>query len=467
MRSLSCTTTALLVNESELEEKTVTSYVGRLLGRRGPADESPLWLVAIAITAVGGAWVLQRVQMPAAWLVGPLVVGVVWSLIRPKMPSVPTPIHRLAMALLGASIAEHVTPQVLSTLKTILGPALLIVALLVVVSVGLGLVFSRLSRLDSISGVLSFLPGAASAIVALSSDMRADPRVVSTLQYLRVTIVVITAPPMAAFMLSSAAISGPEVAGVEPATAAVATTVAAASASHSETDLSAARPTADAPAGAPLAPSAAKPATPLELVSSPVPPDGRTPPIPPSTSSDAHRFPDAPATGILAHVVTWGSVLLGFLLARVLAFNAATLLMPMLLLTFAASTNLPHAPIHPWVIVGAFLVLGMWAGLQFDRRSLQAVGAAALWAIPLIGALILLSGIMGFLLHRFTGISFITAFLATVPGGLETMLATSMSLGANTALVLSIQLLRFILVLVMSPLIAHLVPSRERVSGLP
>lgn len=43
------------------------------------------------------------------------------------------------------------------------------------------MVFSRLSRLDSVSGVLSFLLGAASAMVALSRDLRADPRVGSTL----------------------------------------------------------------------------------------------------------------------------------------------------------------------------------------------------------------------------------------------------------------------------------------------
>src|SRR5690606_40579663 len=64
---------------------------------------------------------------------------------------------------------------------TILGPALVIVVVLITVSVGNGLVFSRLSQLDSVSGVLSFLLGAAAAMVALSRDLRADPRVVSTL----------------------------------------------------------------------------------------------------------------------------------------------------------------------------------------------------------------------------------------------------------------------------------------------
>lgn len=416
---------------------------------------------------MGGAWAFQRVQMPAAWLVGPLVVSVLWSLFRPDMPAVPTPLHRLAMALLGASIAEHVTPQMLGSFKTILGPALGIVTALVVVSVGIGLVFSRLSRLDSVSGVLGFLPGAASAIVALSRDMRADPRVVSTLQYLRLTIVIVTAPPMAAFMLSSAAIPGPEAAAVGPGTAAVETTNVVAPAPHTVIHSSATEPTAGASVGAPFAASAAKQAIPLEHVTSPAPLTAGTPPISPSNSSEVQRFANPLTTIVLAHVVTWGSVLLGLLLARVIAFNAATLLLPMLLLTFAGSTDLPHAPIHPWVTVGAFLILGMWVGLQFDRRSLQAAGAAALWAIPLIGVLILLSSVMGFLLHRFTGISFITAFLATVPGGLETMLATSMSLGANATVVLSMQLLRFILVLLMSPLIAHLVPSGARRAELP
>lgn len=138
----------------------------------------------------------------------------------------------------------------------------------------------------------------------------------------------------------------------------------------------------------------------------------------------------------------------------------------MFLLAFAASTDLPHALIHPWVTAGTFVVLGMWAGLQFDRRAVQKVGTAALWAIPLIIVLILVCGAMGVLLHRFTDIPFVTAFLATVPGGLEAMIATSLDLGADATLVLSIQVLRFVLVLVMSPFIARGIPSRTRLSGL-
>ncbi|HEY8343560.1 MAG TPA: AbrB family transcriptional regulator, partial [Calditerricola sp.] len=59
------------------------------------------------------------------------------------------------------------------------------------------------------------------------------------------------------------------------------------------------------------------------------------------------------------------------------------------------------------------------------------------------------------LLSRISRIPLVTAFLAAAPGGLEAMLATSLDLGADAALVLSIQLLRFLVVLLMAPFIAR------------
>lgn len=80
--------------------------------------DAGLFLFAAPLTAVSGGWIFQRVQMPAAWLIGPLVVSLLWGLLRPGMPGMPVSLHRLSMALLGASIAENVAPQVVITLKT-------------------------------------------------------------------------------------------------------------------------------------------------------------------------------------------------------------------------------------------------------------------------------------------------------------------------------------------------------------
>lgn len=353
-------------------------------------------LAAVATAGIGGAWVLQQVHVPAPWLVGPLVVAMLWRSFGPATPGVPQWLQRAASALLGANLAENVTPQVLQTLQEALGGALSTVLVLLAASVGTGLLFARLARMDPITGVLSFLPGAASAVVALSRDLRADPRLVSTLQYLRLTIVVLAAP-FAASLLASAGLS-PDLDGSLPA-----------------------------------------PDPALSIM-------GR----------------DTGPEGLLSHALTWGSVLLGLWVGRTLVLPAATLLVPMTLLVTAGALGYPGATISPWFITAAFVVVGMWAGLQFDRPAIVRAGKAALWAVPLVFALILVSGLSALLLSQVSGIPLVTTFLATAPGGLEAMVATSLDLGADAALVLSIQLLRFLVVLVTAPFVAHRLSGASR-----
>src|SRR5690606_5112558 len=48
---------------------------------------------------------------------------------------------------------------------------------------------ARVARLSRVTGVLAFVPGGASAMVAMSPEVGADPRVVATVQYVRLVLV--------------------------------------------------------------------------------------------------------------------------------------------------------------------------------------------------------------------------------------------------------------------------------------
>ena len=400
-RNATCAT-LLYGQGSALEESTVNP---RSAGRHALLHLSKTypdaWLtLLVATSGLGGAWLLRHVHIPAAWLVGPLIVSVLWQLFGPGTPSVPRWGQRLAMALIGAHLAGNVTPQVLDTLQGAFGAAVFIVLLLLAASVGGGLLFARLTRMDTSTGVLSFLPGAASAIVVLSRDLHADPRFVSTMQYLRMTIVVLVTPFIAASLVSSGFVAHSGMQGNIPAAA------------------------------------------------------------PPLAVLGVEGWDN----GLPALALTWGSVMLGLWLGQAIAFPAVTLLVPLGVLVTAAALGHPGAPLPPWLISGAFVVVGMWAGLQFDRQAVAKAGKAALWALPLIFALILVSSVAAVLLSRLSEIPLVTAFLATAPGGLEAMVATSLHLGADAALVLAIQLLRFLVILVMAPFIAHRL-TRSRAGG--
>lgn len=351
---------------------------------------------------VGGlaATVLERLHVPAAWLAGPLITGMLWTLASGTTLIVPTSWHRLAMALIGVSIAQETKRELLLSLGEFLAPAVLPVLAVIGMGLGLGLLFSRVGNVDPTTGMLSFLPGGASAVVALSRDLQADPRLVATLQYLRLLIVVLVAPFIVALMMGTAAPTGDIVDsghGTPPVIVGLDTTIA-------------------------------------------------------STSSGK----------LLPFVLTFGSAVLGVIAAKAFRFPTTAILLPLGLITAAIVAGLPIARLPPVLTNGAFLLLGLWAGLQFDRRSLRQVGGTAARALPLIMLMIGFSVLMAASHHRHVQGSLVTSLLAMMPGGLEAMLAASLDLGADPAVVLAIQLTRLFLVLALAPFIRG---RRQRLAG--
>ncbi|UGS38870.1 hypothetical protein DSM104329_05301 [Capillimicrobium parvum] len=64
-------------------------------------------------------------------------------------------------------------------------------------SLGAGLLMSRVTEADAPTASLGLIAGGASGIVAMSDELGADARMVAFMQYLRVLVVVLIAPPLA------------------------------------------------------------------------------------------------------------------------------------------------------------------------------------------------------------------------------------------------------------------------------
>lgn len=161
-----------------------------------------------------------------------------------------------------------------------------------------------------------------------------------------------------------------------------------------------------------------------------------------------------------------GLCALGIHTGRRLSLPAPSLLGPMLLamlavLTGAGSGFAPSGLLQDLV----FAIVGLEVGLRFSPESIRDVGRCA--PHVLIAVLTVCAGCAalagGFSLA--TGIPFIDSYLATTPGGINAVLATSASMNANIALISTAQSLRlFAVVLVAPPLIRQLAkPSGQRV----
>ncbi|WP_162276253.1 AbrB family transcriptional regulator, partial [Rhodococcus opacus] len=110
--------------------------------------------------------------------------------------------------------------------------------------------------------------------------------------------------------------------------------------------------------------------------------------------------------------------------------------------------------VPPMLMTAALILIGWQAGLAFDRASLRAIGRI----LPYAALLTLLVGAacagLGVLLSHLTGASLLEAYLATTPGGLAAVLAVSASTASNVTFVAAAQVLRLVIMLVTTPIMA-------------
>ncbi|PQP23003.1 AbrB family transcriptional regulator [Rhodococcus opacus] len=110
--------------------------------------------------------------------------------------------------------------------------------------------------------------------------------------------------------------------------------------------------------------------------------------------------------------------------------------------------------VPPMLMTGALILIGWQAGLAFDRASLRAIRRI----LPYAALLTLLVGAacagLGVLLSHLTGVSLLEAYLATTPGGLAAVLAVSASTASNVTFVAAAQVLRLVIMLVTTPIMA-------------
>jgi membrane AbrB-like protein len=146
----------------------------------------------------------------------------------------------------------------------------------------------------------------------------------------------------------------------------------------------------------------------------------------------------------------------GLLLGRVAHLPSPAILGPVV--TAAALHAVPwfaDAVVPTWVAGAGYLAIGVQVGLRFTLESLRSIARMLpTAAISILLTLAACAG-LGLALAAVTGVSRLDAYLATTPGGLYAVLATSTATGGNVTFVTAVQLLRLLLVLLMAPVLAR------------
>jgi membrane AbrB-like protein len=186
-----------------------------------------------------------------------------------------------------------------------------------------------------------------------------------------------------------------------------------------------------------------------------------------STVFDASAGSGAAPAGAATTPTTVGfslvAVVAGVVVGRVLHLPSPALLGPLLVAAgLAALPAFDDVGVPAWIQGIAYVLVGVQVGLKFTVESLRMIGRMLPTALLVIAVIVAGSAACGVLLAQLTGVSQLDAYLATTPGGLYAVLATSADTGGNVTFVTAAQLIRLLLVLIAAPLLASWLTGRRR-----
>ncbi len=154
---------------------------------------------------------------------------------------------------------------------------------------------------------------------------------------------------------------------------------------------------------------------------------------------------------------TLALVAAGVVLGRVTRIPGGALLLPMIIGAVLNSLGLMHITLPPWLLWSAYAGLGWYIGLRFTPDTLRYALRAMPQLLLAIFSLMALCGVAAWMLTVGAGVDPLTAYLATSPGGLDSVAIIAADSGCDVAFVLSLQTLRLFAVVLTGPLTARLI----------
>jgi uncharacterized protein len=139
---------------------------------------------------------------------------------------------------------------------------------------------------------------------------------------------------------------------------------------------------------------------------------------------------------------------------------AGPLLVPMVVGVAVQDAQLIKIELPPWLLAVAYLLVGWSIGLRFNRMILtyaaKAFGRILASLLSLVGVCAGFAGVLVAIAH----VDPLTAYLATSPGGADSVAIIASSTQVDMPFIMAMQTGRFIMVLLMGPAIARLLATR-------
>jgi membrane AbrB-like protein len=179
------------------------------------------------------------------------------------------------------------------------------------------------------------------------------------------------------------------------------------------------------------------------------------------------------SSGAGAHAAVWfpavpwldfGATLLiagvGGALGALLRIPAGALLVPMVAGALLEGLGLVTITLPPWLLAMSYAFLGWSIGLGFTLDILAHASRALPWVLLSICIMIAVSVGLAFVLVHAAGIDPLTAYLATSPGGIDSIAIIAASSKVDLSFVMAMQTVRLVFVLIAGPPLARFLAQR-------
>ncbi|HLN22920.1 MAG TPA: AbrB family transcriptional regulator [Patescibacteria group bacterium] len=164
----------------------------------------------------------------------------------------------------------------------------------------------------------------------------------------------------------------------------------------------------------------------------------------------------------LSFCETLALVLSGPLLASRLGLRGGALLIPLVLGLVLTSQGWIAITLPPWLLAIAYALIGWRIGLLFTRPLLAHAARALPSILACTLALIALCGGLAAVLVAVAGVDPLTAYLATSPGGADTVAMITASSHVDTHFVMAMQMVRLVAVLLLGPPLARFIALKSK-----
>jgi membrane AbrB-like protein len=143
----------------------------------------------LALCAFGLALLFHALHLPGAWLFGPLAVSAIFAVRGWQAVQFPQPVYVAGQAVIGTALGSGFSAKTLAVIPQHAGIFTFAVIFILATSLLNGWLLSRFTPLDAVTSFLGTMPGGAGAMAAMSDSLRADTRLVTAIQYLRLLII--------------------------------------------------------------------------------------------------------------------------------------------------------------------------------------------------------------------------------------------------------------------------------------